>query len=249
MAECAERLTRITVIAGHYGSGKTELAVNLAMDAAARLRAWEAEGLSPEKRPYDSVAVCDLDIANPYFRSREQARLLLENGIDLISNAFEQDITEDLPAVSARINAPLQNPRCRAILDVGGDQGGARVLIQFRDQLLGEDSQMLCVVNGNRPETGTLAGALDHLGRMADETGIPFKGLVNNTHLLSETRPEDLIRGHRLCQQISQATGIPLLMDCCREDLLPEFLNLARREGLAVNPFPLRLFMRPSWLL
>ena len=251
MAECAERLTRITVIAGHYGSGKTELAVNLAMDAAARLRAWEAEGLSPEKRPYDSVAVCDLDIANPYFRSREQARLLLENGIDLISNAFEQDITEDLPAVSARINAPLQNPRCRAILDVGGDQGGARVLIQFREGLLGPDSVMACVINANRPETSDLAGALEHLRWIGDETGIPFKGLVNNTHLLSETTPEDILRGHRLCREVRQATGLPLLLDCCREDLVPQLLALAKETGedAGLNHFPLRLFMRPSWLL
>ena len=251
MADVAEGLGRITVIAGHYGSGKTELAVNLAMDAAARLAGWDTAGLPPDQRPYDSVAVCDLDIANPYFRSRERAALLREHGIDLISNAFEQDITEDLPAVSARINAPLQNPRCRVFLDVGGDQGGARVLIQFRDLLLGDESRMLCVLNANRPETSDLPGALAHLRWIGEETGIPFKGLVNNTHLLSETSPEDILRGHRLCREASRATGIPLLLDCCREDLVPALSALAKESGedADLKLFPLRLYMRPSWLL
>lgn len=233
-------LSRITVLTGHYGSGKTELAVNLAVDAA-RLSA----------PAYAKVALCDLDIANPYFRSREKAGFLREMGIDLVSNAFEQDITEDLPAVSARINAPLQNPRCRAILDVGGDHGGARVLVQFRELLLGEDSQMLLVVNGNRPETANPEGVLEHLRQIRDEAGIPFKGLVNNTHLLSETRPEDILRGHRLCREVREASGIPILLDCCREDLLPDLLELAARTGedRDLKPFALKLAMRPSWLL
>lgn len=240
-----QKLTRITVLTGHYGSGKTEIAMNLAirsMDAQTHARQEDGPGR------YDKVALCDLDIANPYFRSRERTSFLRERGIDIISNTFEQDITEDLPAISPRIKAPLQNKRCRAILDAGGNDTGAMVLSQFKEALLGPDCQVIAVINGNRPETETTGGAIMHLEGILSQTGIPLSGIINNTHLLSETTPGDILAGHALCMEVSRKLGIPLLFDCCVEQLVPQVKKEATNKGRIMEILPLDLYMRPSWM-
>ncbi len=242
-------LTRVTALVGHYGSGKTELAVNLALDAKTRLDRLRWEEQFPEDiLPYNKVTICDLDIANPYFRSRERKSLFVKNDIDVISNSFEMDITEDLPAISPRIMAPLQNRRCRAILDVGGNNTGAMVLNQFKPYLLKADCQMICVVNANRPETDNFRGVVDHINSIILETGIPFLGMINNTHLLVETTVEDIMKGHLLCAEISDATGIPLLFDSCRANMVKPLLEEAEKREVDIKPYPLKLYMRPSWL-
>lgn len=244
-----DSLWRVTVLVGHFGSGKTELAVNLAMDAKARLDRLRLEEQFPEDiLPYNKVAICDLDIANPYFRSRERKSLFVKNDIEVISNTFDMDITEDLPAVSPRIMAPLQNKRCRAILDVGGNNTGAMVLNQFKQYLTGDDCQMICVVNTNRPETDNFRGAVDHINSIILETGIPIMGMINNTHMLSETTVEDIIRGHELSAEISDATGIPLLFDTCRSNLVKPLMEEATKRRLDIKPYPMKLYMRPTWL-
>lgn len=244
-----DQLTRVTALVGHYGSGKTELAVNLAMDAKARLDRLRLEEQFPEDiLPYCKVTICDLDIANPYFRSRERKSLFIKNDIDVISNTFEMDITEDLPAVSPRIVAPLQTNRCRTLLDVGGNNTGAMLLIQYKKYLMQKDSQMLCVVNANRPETDNFRGTVEHINSIILETGIPFSGLINNTHLLNETTVEDIIKGHELCEEISEAIGVPLLFDSCRQNLVKPLAEEGERRNLKLNIYPIKLYMRPSWL-
>lgn len=107
---------RIRIIIGHYGSGKTEFAVNYALAL---------------RKLTSNVTLCDLDIVNPYFRSREKASLLEENGIHVISGAFGHSANLDLPMVSPNILAPIQNADMQVILDVGGDAVGARVIARF----------------------------------------------------------------------------------------------------------------------
>lgn len=132
---CAHRLTIIT---GHYGTGKTELAVNLALSLA-------GEGAR--------VALADLDNVNPYFRSRERRALLEEAGIRLI--ATSQACTDaDIPSVPAELLAILEDRTYRGVLDIGGDPVGARVLARFQPKITGEDYQLLYVLNANRPEVG-----------------------------------------------------------------------------------------------
>lgn len=244
-----DQLTRVTALVGHYGSGKTELAVNLAMDAKARLDRLRLEEQFPEDiLPYCKVTICDLDIANPYFRSREKKSLFVKNDIDIISNTFEADITEDLPAVSPRILAPLQQNKCRTILDVGGNKTGAMLLNQYKKYLTQKDSQLLCVVNANRPETDNFLGVVDHINSIILETGVPFAGLINNTHMLSETTVEDVIKGHLLCREISEAIGVPLLFDSCRQNLAKPLSEEVEKRNLKLNIYPIKLYMRPSWL-
>lgn len=229
---------RILAVVGHYGSGKTEFAVNLTLN----LRA------SGKK-----TALADIDIANPYFRSREQQEYLESKGIAVYSNAYKHDITQDLPAIDAAIRAPLEDADCHVVLDAGGDDSGARILNQFRKYLLTEEAELLCVINANRRETDQWSGALGHLLRIEAETGVPVGGLVSNTHMLRETTVEDIAKGIRLCREVSErlkASGrkVPLKYVCCVEGLIAEFT--ARYPELAAENtvYPMTLYMRPTWL-
>lgn len=173
-------MKRITAIAGHYGSGKTEFSVNLALDL---------------KKEKDKVAILDMDIANPYFRSRERQKMMEAEGINVIFNTYGFDITEDLPAITAALRGPLENEEFTAVVDVGGNDSGARVLKQFEKYFKRDDCELLCVLNANRPETDTMEGLLEHLHSIEIETGLKFHGLINNTHLLRETTADESIEG------------------------------------------------------
>ncbi|MBR3785566.1 MAG: ATP-binding protein [Firmicutes bacterium] len=228
-------MKRITVIAGHYGSGKTEFAVNFALDLKKKI---DAEGR------HDKVALLDMDIANPYFRSRERQKMLTEAGVETIYNTFGFDITEDLPAITAAVRGPLENPDYQVVVDVGGNDSGARVLKQFAKYLTGDDVELLCVLNGNRMETDTVDGMIEHLESIELETGLKFDGIINNTHMLTETTAEMIVKGYRLCSEVSGKLGIPVVWNTCREDLLDDLKALMDME----NVYPLKLYMRPSWL-
>lgn len=226
-------MNRITCILGHYGSGKTEFALNLAFRA-------KSEGRD--------VILCDLDIANPYFRSREYQELLEQNGIRVYSNSFGYDISEDLPAVSASIKVPLQNKKYTGILDVGGDNLGSRVLNQYRSYLKNEDTDLFCVINGYRPETDSLEGAVQHIQSIEEEIQLPITGLVSNTHMANFTTIEDLLKGVELCTEISEKTGIPLIYIMSLKEFTVELGDLMKARNLKGTVFPIELFARPNWL-
>ncbi|MDO5415514.1 MAG: ATP-binding protein [Bacillota bacterium] len=228
-------MKRITAIAGHYGSGKTEFSVNLALDL---------------KKEKDKVAILDMDIANPYFRSRERQKMMEAEGINVIFNTYGFDITEDLPAITAALRGPLENEEFTAVVDVGGNDSGARVLKQFEKYFKRDDCELLCVLNANRPETDTVEGMLEHLHSIEIETGLKFHGLINNTHLLRETTADDIVKGYKLCRQVSDKLGIPIVWNTCREDLLDDLKQLIADENIEglENIYPIKLYMRPSWL-
>ena len=127
---------RLTIVTGHYGTGKTEFSVNLALALA-------GEG--------EQVMMADLDIVNPYFRSRERKALLEDAGIRLICSS-QACSDADVPALPAEVLTILENRDVRGVLDIGGDPVGARVLARFRPKILQEDHQLVYVLNANRPE-------------------------------------------------------------------------------------------------
>lgn len=224
---------RILVVTGHYGSGKTEFCVSLAMRLA-----------QCGYGPYSRLALIDLDIANPYFRSRERKDLLEQAGVSVYGNAYEHEITAELPALGANIRAPLEDRDCRVIVDVGGNDTGALVLNQFGKYLGPDDALFLTVVNANRPETRNVEGALEHLEAIERKTGRRVEGVINNCHLLRETDAGCVEKGHELCERLCAATGRFIWCDCYPQGIVsPEEV-----EGKYPHPMPLGLYMRPSWI-
>ena len=224
---------RVMVVTGHYGSGKTEFSVSLAMLLAKR-------GFGP----YERLALCDLDIINPYFRSRERRAMLESAGIPVYGSAYGHEVTAEIPELAANIRAPLEDKGCRTIVDLGGNDSGAMVLNQFSRNFRPEESLMLCVVNANRPETRDYDGVMRHLDMIEQATGRLVDGLINNTHLLRETDAACVEKGHALCLKVCEATGCLLWCDCCPLDIVPEREVAGKYEHL----LPIGLYMRPGWL-
>jgi len=225
------QLGRKTIITGHYGSGKTEFAVSLAM-------------LIKRNDPAARCALIDIDIVNPYFRSRERRDILEEAGIPVYGSVFAEEVTAELPALGADIRAPLEDMTCHAIIDAGGNDTGALILNQFTKYFTDDETTVLAVINANRPDTSDLNGALGHINAIETITGLTVSGIVNNCHLLRETTADTIKKGHKLCSKISKATGKSLLCSCYPESLV----DPGKLTGLSGCFMPLGLYMRPTWL-
>lgn len=185
-------MKRITIISGHYGSGKSEISVNLALK-------------------YKIDYLVDLDIINPYFRSRGLSDFLAENKIHLVESTIKNMTGSDLPYISGEGAVPFVNQNITAIYDLGGTENGARVLIQFLDRLKDiNEIDFLCTVNIFRPETSTVKGILDTISMYEAETQIRVTGLINNTNLINETEEADIIKGEDILKQVSKILGIPI---------------------------------------
>ena len=214
---------RLTIVTGHYGTGKTEFSVNLALALA---------------REHPDVTLADLDIVNPYFRSRERKALLAQHGVTLISSS--QACTDaDVPSLPPQLLGLLDDPSRRGVLDIGGDPAGARVLARFRPRIAKEDHQLLFVLNANRPEVRQRDDAIRYLRSIEAVTGLSCTGIVNNTHLCGETTAEDIRKGAVLAAAVSEETGIPLLCHTALETLAGELEDLPL--------FPIRIYMKKPW--
>ena len=225
-----EKAGRKIVVTGHYGSGKTEFAVSLAMLFAAGNAG--------------KTALIDLDIINPYFRSRERRDMLEKAGIPVYGSVYKTEITAEFPALGADVRAPLEDAGCRAIIDAGGNDSGAIALIQFKKYLLDNETTVLAVINANRPETSGIAGAIGHLAAIEEATGLEVAGIVNNCHLLRETTADTVFKGHDFCTRVCEATGKTLWCDCYPVGIVaPEELS-----GLSGNLMPMGLYMRQTWM-
>ena len=216
---------RISIITGHYGTGKTELSVNLALALA-------AEG----KR----VMLADLDIVNPYFRSRERRPQLEAAGIQVISSS-QACSDADVPALPAELLAILENRNIRGILDIGGDPVGARVLARFQPKIVQEDYQLIFVLNANRPEVREAEHAIAYLRSIEAVTGLTCSGIVNNTHLCGETTPAEIRKGAALAEAVSRQTGIPILCHTAEVRFADAVSDL--REPV----FPITINMKKPW--
>ena len=220
---------RKTIVVGHYGSGKTEFSVSLAM----RLSSL---GVS-------KLAIVDLDIINPYFRSRERREMLSEAGIGVYGSAYDTEITAELPALGANSRAPLENPACNVIIDSGGNSAGAIVLNQFTQYFTDDETAMIAVINNNRPETDTVEKAIAHITAIEDITQIKVSQIVNNSHLLFDTSTDTIVSGHLFCKKICAQIGVRLFCDCYPVGMIdPE--NLI---GVCEKLLPMGLYMRPMW--
>ena len=218
---------RIIAVTGHFGSGKTELCVSLAF----ALRKLTNERLS----------VGDLDIENPFFRSRERQDALESAGIKVYSDPFNGRNGSELQVISAAIRAPLEDSGCRVLLDCGGDASGAMILNQFK-KYFAQPYRLLCVVNPYRPGSDTVGKAVEHVRNIEQTTGLKVTGLIANGHLIRQTTIDEVLYGWEFTTKVAEQTDIPALCACCMEPLVPE------AEGRGFDVFPIGMHMRDSYL-
>lgn len=186
----------ILTIVGGYGSGKSEIAVNLAAHLA--------------QRGSPSVTIADLDIVNPYFRSREATDALNHLGVRSIAPKGGQQYA-DLPIILPEIKGAIEHNEGILILDVGGDDVGSRVLSSLTDAFPANGYEMLLVLNANRPFTETVKNCMKLIGEIETASRLKLTGLISNTHLLEETTPEIVYAGMELARKVSKAASIPIL--------------------------------------
>jgi RecA/RadA recombinase len=196
----------ITIITGHFGSGKTEMAVNLALEA---------------RKTNEKVAVADLDIVNPYYRARDARAILAENGIELIAPA-ERLASSDLPIVSGDIYRVIYDPAYKVIVDAGGDKDGATALGQFYNDWKDMDPEVLFILNANRPYVSTLDGAVDTLLKIEKASRLKITGIINNSNVGNETTLADVENGLELSRALSEKLNIPLLSTTLSQHLSAE---------------------------
>jgi len=185
---------RINIFTGHFGSGKTEVAVNFALK------------MSYE---YKKTAIVDLDIVNPYFRTVDARAELEQNGIWVIAPVYA-NTNVDVPALPAEINALFENKEYKIVLDVGGDDLGAKAVSRYKDEIVQDDYEMYFVINTKRPMTDTVNKIKEMIREIEQSAGLRITKLVNNTNLLDSTTSEDIIEGQRLIEQVSSELNIPI---------------------------------------
>lgn len=219
---------RLVIIIGHYGSGKTEFSVNYAIKL---------------KEKYDNVSIADLDIVNPYFRSREKKEYFEEIGIKVYDSSI-RNTSIDIPALPAEIMGVIQNQNEKSVIDVGGDPVGARVLARYAEQIKNIEYDMFYVINGNRPETRTVEDTIKYLRMIESTSGLKVTGLINNTHMLKDTTVEDVEFGHELTKKVSWETDIPIRYEAAIKSTALKITNKEILEKL----FPINLYMREEWM-
>ena len=211
---------RLTLFAGHYGSGKTNIAVNYALQLA-------KEG--------KKVCIADLDIVNPYFRTADSAKDFEKAGITLVSPKFANS-NVDLPALPAEAYRLVEDKSCYGIMDIGGDDRGAYALGRYVPFIKEENNyRMVFVANCYRPLTRTPQDALEVMREIESACGLAFTDIVNNSHLGNYTDASTLRDSESYVDRLSRLSGLPVFFTSVREDLAPSV------SAHIPNVFPLHL--------
>lgn len=220
-----KELSHLIVVTGHYGSGKTNLSVNLAMDLRAQGK---------------QVVVVDLDIVNPYFRTADFADLFGKQGIQVINPEFA-NTNLDLPVVNPQIYSAFNQPDSYVIFDVGGDDDGAIALGQYA-HLFGErEYTMLYVVNRNRHVEPDVEEAVELLHRIEASSRLKVTGIVNNSHLSEETDPQTVLESIRYAKEISSLSKVPIVGTAVKEDVAQAL------SGQVENLYPVKRYVKTLW--
>lgn len=215
---------RLTILCGHYGSGKTNVAVNLAF----KLR-----------EQHERVTVADLDIVNPYFRTKDSMKEFDERDIRLICSPYANS-NVDIPALPQELYSVTDDKGQTVVLDIGGDDRGALALGRLAPQIKAEgDYAMLMVINRFRPLTPDVPSTIEVMREIETACGIPFTGLINNSNLGEETTADDVLGSMTYADEVAKATDLPLVMTTVKDTLYNEL------KGQINNLFPLMLQDKP----
>ncbi len=215
---------RLTLIAGHYGSGKTNIAVNLSFDL-------KRQGLN-------RVAIADLDIVNPYFRTKDSMEQLTQMGIELISSPYAGS-NVDIPAIPAEMYALTDDTSIYAVIDIGGDDRGALALGRYIPAIVKEnDYSFYMVINCYRPLTSDVASTLEIMAEIERAAGIKFTGVINNSNIGADTRKEHITNSLHYANEFAKVSGLPLVMTTVEASLFDDL------KDEIPNLFPLQLQSR-----
>ncbi|MBQ9563031.1 MAG: hypothetical protein IJR36_09860 [Lachnospiraceae bacterium] len=215
---------RITLICGHYGSGKTNIAVNMAFDL---------------KRRFPKVAIADLDIVNPYFRTKDSSEELAAAGIRLIVSEYA-NTNLDIPALPQEMYAIVDDKDLVSVVDVGGDDRGAYALGRLSPAIREENNyDMFLVINRYRPLTPDAASTIEVMREIEAAASLKFTGIIHNSNLGAQTTAEDVLSSEAYAQEISRLSGLPIVLTTAEEGVAGEL------EGKVENLFSMHLQKRP----
>ena len=213
---------RVTVVCGHYGVGKTNLSMNLALDLA---------------RQGEEVTLIDMDVVNPYFRSADYSELLEREGVKVIGPNFV-NTNLDTPSLPACVPTVLSEGK-RVIVDVGGDDAGATALGVYSQMLRDADPDVLYVVNRYRSQTTTPEEAVQILSEIERTARIKATGIVNNSHLKQCTDADTVLESEGFAEEVCRMTGLPL-----RFTAVPRGVALLNKIG---NIYPVDALVKAPW--
>ncbi|MDR2825473.1 MAG: hypothetical protein LBV76_01595 [Deltaproteobacteria bacterium] len=227
--------TQYEILVGNYGSGKTEISLNLALEAAAK-------GYK--------TALVDLDIVNPYFRSSAKRSLLEEAGVRVIASAFANGPV-DLPLVPAEVARAFTGEDDVVVIDVGGDPVGATALGRYAADFAKISSQVQTnfVLNANRPQTMTLPDIRAMFMMIEDRSRLKMKWLINNTNLAEESSGSILLAGQKLAEEAGSALNVPVRYITGYEPVLNDFRKLTEHNQQKVQGELKTIVtrLRPEW--
>ena len=219
---------------GNYGSGKTELALNFAIRAAANGERTE---------------LLDLDMVNTYFRLTEPGRLMRMKDIRVVSPNFTNSSVETL-SLPAEVQSAFAMDWDTVVFDVGGDAVGSTALGRYHqdfEALAPGDLEVLNVVNIRRPLSGTVEKIIRLQQEMEVHSRLKITGMINNTNLAQATTPAELRDGYEMIRQVSEETGVPVLYTSGKKDMLDRFLEEGHDETYIGTPFPIDTYMARDW--
>ena len=190
--------SRLKIIIGAYGSGKSEISVNLAL----KMR---------RENPSDKVLLADLDIVNPFYRSSDADKELQDNDIRLISPMYANS-NVDAPVLSGEVYVIFDDESYRGVFDIGGEDMGATILGSMKTRLDNTDAELLMAVNTRRPFTSNADEIIIMASELQEASKMKITGFINNTNILEQTAPSDILEGEKILLEVSKKTGIPLVM-------------------------------------
>jgi MinD-like ATPase involved in chromosome partitioning or flagellar assembly len=221
------RLNGIVIIVGAYGSGKTEVSINLALHM---------------KRSGTNVRLADLDLVNPYFRSREARHKLERLGVDVVLPP-DRYMHADLPILTPKVSGMLRKPSGLTLLDVGGDDVGATVLAALAEPLADRACEVLMVINPHRPYTDSVEGCLMIKRQIEAKSRLQITGIVSNANLMAETKKEDVLNGYEFCLQVAEKARTRLVFITVDKGLLTQ-LN---KKAIQCPILPIRRQLTFPW--
>lgn len=210
---------RINIFTGHFGSGKTEVAVNYA------LKLSEANF---------KTAIVDFDIINPYFRTADAKDELEKNNIRVVLPMYA-NTNVDVPVIPPEIYSLFQDKDYKVVLDVGGDDLGAKAVSRFKEEIVSDDYEMFFVINTKRGMTDTPEKILEMIAIIEDGANMKVTKLINNSNLLDETTPEIILEGNKIIAEVSEKTGIPIAITAGMEEAMSG-LSSGQLNGSEILP-------------